>query len=267
MIPVFQENEPSNLKERLLWLFAKRYRNRLELAKFPDALRLIANEVLVFPDNNFLLVKNSKSGCTSAANILYQCFSGQKFDGDIHRAESGLVQGRNHLKAVRSALLDPSMFKITTVRHPVSRVISGFNDFFVDPKNPRSASHFDSARHFGYSTSNSEGENFSAFLEMLEFSFSKDPLRIDRHFRLQVLNTAFAAVNYNSICHVENLHADIIGALAEAGVPSQMTANVSGEIRNASRSKGFVPDSEQLKKIGALYEKDLSGFGYDLENF
>ena len=180
MIPVFQESEPSNLKERLLWPFAKRYRNRLELAKFPDALRLIANEVLVFPDHKFLLVKNSKSGCISAANILYQCFLGERFEGDIHLADVGLVQGRNHLRAVRSAMFDPNVFKITTVRHPVTRVISGFNDFFVDQKNPRSMSHFDAAKHFGYSSSNSESENFSSFLKMLEHSFSMDPQRVDR---------------------------------------------------------------------------------------
>jgi hypothetical protein len=267
LIPVFQENEPSNLKERLLWPFAKRYRNRLELAKFPNALRLIANEVLVFPEQNFLLVKNSKSGCTSAANILHQCFLGKRFEGDIHRTDIGLVQGRNHLKAVRSALLDPDVFKITTVRHPVTRVISGFNDFFVDRKNPRSSVHFDAVRHFGYSTAKSESENFSSFLEMLEYSFSKDPRRIDRHFRLQILNTAIASVNYNAICHVEDLRSEIIESLTKAGVSSQLTGNIAGEVRNASRSKGLVPNTEQLKIIGNLFEKDLSAFGYDLENF
>lgn len=250
-----------------MWPFAKRYRNRLELAKFPAALRLIANEVLVFPEQKFLLVKNSKAGCTSAANILYQCFHGEKFAGDIHRTDIGLVQGRNHLIAVRTALLDPSLTKITTVRHPVTRAISGFHDFFVDQKNPRSAVQAKAIKHFGFSESQSEGSNFHAFLDMLEYSFSIDQSRVDRHFRLQTVNTATDAINYNSLCRVENLYADIIRSLQDAGVPSTAVANITSEVRNASLAVGLVPDSKHLQKIESLYNDDFAAFDYDLNNF
>ena len=267
LIPIFQASEQTSLKERLLWPFAKRYRNRIELTKFPVALRLIANEVLVFPEHKLLLVKNSKAGCTSASNMLYQCFFGEKFDGDIHRTDIGLIQGRNHLRAIRTALSDPDVFKITTVRHPVTRAVSGFTDFFIDQKNQRTSAHLKSIKHFGFDDAKSDDDNFNSYLDMLEYSFSLDPLRIDRHFRLQTVNTAIAAIKFNSICRVENLGPDLVKALMSSGVAPDAVKGLDSDVRNASRAKGFVPNTDQLRKIEILYRIDLEAFGYDLNNF
>lgn len=267
MIPIFQEYEPNYLKAHLLWPFSKRYRNRVDLGKFPPRLRLIAVEVLVIRDPKILLVKNSKAGCTSAAHMFYQCFHGMRYKGDIHRPDIGLIQGENHLKEVHAALCDREAYKMTTVRHPVTRAISGFRDFFIDQKNLRAPLHMDAIRHFGFDQAAPQTRNFDAFLDMVEYSFAKNLTRTDRHFRSQVVNTAFSEISYDAICRLETLSADIITALKSAGVAQTAIAGISTEARNPSAAATFAPEAGQIDRIAQLYSEDFSAFDYDPENF
>lgn len=175
-------HRPNFLKARLLAPFSARYRARLTLAGEPEALLVVANHVVVTRDRRLALVKNSKAGCTSAAQLLYAYDTGAVFDGRIHRAEDQIA-GPLHVRAGLDALAEASVYKFTFVRNPLSRCVSAFQDFVLDRTNPGVRHHLPRLPAFGWRPDAPEADQFDAFLTYVEASFAADRVWTDPHFR------------------------------------------------------------------------------------
>ena len=255
-------HRPNFLKARLLAPFSARYRARLTLAGEPEALLVVANHVVVTRDRRLALVKNSKAGCTSAAQLLYAYDTGAVFDGRIHRGEEQIA-GPLHVRAGLDALSDASVYKFTFVRNPLARCVSAFQDFVLDRTNPGVRHHLPRLPAFGWRPDAPEADQFDAFLGYVEASFAADRIWTDPHFRLQTINIALGTVAYDHIGRLESYAEDMAHVLRASGAWREDLAALLTRRDNASRAKKFVPSPEQAARVRALYAEDCAAFGYE----
>ena len=262
-IPLYLEFHPDYAKARLLWrLNPNHYRFAARIGRFPEPLRRIAMEVLVTDDHQIALVKNSKAGCTSAAHLIHQISKGVPCRTDVHRPDIGLIQGPEHFETALAVLQAADTFRLTTVRHPVTRAMSAFSDFFLARRNHLSPLHTEAIRRFGFSDDASAARNFDAFLSLVEYSFGVDRPYTDRHFRPQVINTAWGHLSFDAVARTETLGPDLARAVEAAGLPASAYAAFDFSARNQSGRSAFRPDKGQLRRLEQLYHDDFEAFGY-----
>ena len=180
------------IKTRLFAPFVERYRARVGISKITEPMRSILFVTMQSDDGKLVFVKNSKAGCTTVANVIYHYSKGKFLSGIIHRERKNFRQGIEHFRENLIALNNPNCMKFTFVRHPESRVLSAFKDFFVERKNPAAAIHIAEMKHFGFDIDNQVVKNFEIFLDYLGANFEIDLQLTDQHFRLQTLNIGLA---------------------------------------------------------------------------
>lgn len=247
---------------RLAAPFSPRIRARAEMRHESELLNSVIKHVLVSTDKRLALVKNSKAGSTTAAQVLYTLQHGRAFDGRIHDRESRQIQGGNHIAEVLSALRDPASFKFSFVRHPTRRIVSGFLDFVVEGGNPTAFRHAQFFRSFGIVAGDTSASNFNRFLDYVEEGLRVNALYSDRHFRTQVLNLALPEVDYGMIGKLENFAADMEEVLRRAGVWHEDLRPFLATRANSTRPVRFEPDAVAVRRIGKIYADDFDRFGY-----
>jgi len=88
--------------------------------------------------------------------------------------------------------------------------------------------------------------------------------RIDRHFRLQVLNTAIHHVENDVIGRMESFDADIeaiFKRIADAAEPGKLGIGERANWRRSSVSRN--PNKVQIERIRQPYADDFEAFSYD----
>ena len=249
-------------KARFLAPIFKRYRPLLSLKNENKQLWLISSDIVVTNDHKIAFVKNSKSGCTTVAQMIYYINYGEFFTGDIHNSNTRLIQGRMHIPTCFAALRDENAYKFTFVRHPMSRVISAFHNFVFEKSNSSAVKHLKLMEAFGYHKDADPTQNFDAFLNYIESSFAANRDYTDPHFRMQVLNTALGHVAYDYIGKIETYAQDMEHILRAAGVWHDAYHDLLNVKANQSKKKPYQPTSEQTRRVEALYAEDYRAFGY-----
>lgn len=256
------EPKTKKLKNLILAPFISKYRHRLSIGRIDPERAIVLPHLIMNKTANFVFFKNSKAGCTSIAHRMFEIDTGQKFDGEIHGARTGMYSGEAHWKLLNAALDDENVYKFTVVRDPISRAVSGFMDFVIDAKNPGARRHRAGFQSFGLQDNLSEHEKFDCFLDFLEHCNQYNSLYTDRHFRKQIINIGHNNVKYNKIGRMENLGADFISALDDAGVVHALT---EGDLRNKANktvTKKYTPSNSQTQRIERIYVDDFEAFGY-----
>ncbi|WP_415183088.1 sulfotransferase family 2 domain-containing protein [Phaeovulum sp.] len=151
------------------------------------------------------------------------------------------------------------VFKFSFVRNPTRRIVSAFNNFFVDFKNKQHRRHLPYIEKFGFNTSRDNEYNFDIFLNYLTRSFEGDMDRIDPHFRPQFYNVRPDLLSYDFLGRVENLDRDmatITHRLKDRGVDLKMQPI---ERKNVSKG-GYSPTASQIKRLEDLFCRDFELF-------
>lgn len=247
---------------RLAAPFSARLRARAEMRKESELLNSIIKHVLVTGDRRLALVKNSKAGSTTAAQVLYAYQRGHAFEGRVHAKDSGQIQGGNYIAEVLGALRDPDCFKFSFVRHPTRRIVSGFMDFVVEGGNPTAFRHARYFRSFGIRAGDTGTDNFHRFLDYVEEGIRLRALYSDRHFRPQVLNLALPEIEYGMIGKLESFAADMEEILRRAGVWHEGLRPFLATKANSTRPALFAPDQAAIARIARIYAEDFERFGY-----
>ena len=255
--------KPLNRRKHLLLApFSARHRLKARISEQPVPIQLVFRHIIMSDDLKLLFVQNSKAGCTSTAQLIFEYSRGHRYDGNIHLKGSKLVRGLSNWDIVSPALTDSSAYKFTVVRHPVDRALSGFKNFFVDKRNRIYPKYRRVISAFGYRDDADFAPNFDAFLDFIETSLERSPDFTDPHFRAQVKNVAFGTISYDRICRLENFAEDIALVFAEAGLEF---ANLGEAVKvkgNPTKMQSFAPSEDQKNRLRKIYRDDFEAFGY-----
>jgi hypothetical protein len=241
--------------------FLKKYRDRLAYSKIPETRRIAYTDGLLTDDGKLFYVKNSKAGCTTIAQLLYNYSKGAFYDQNIHDERQNLRQYQHHWRSFEKAL-GGSAHAFTFVRHPESRLISAFQNFFVNKINRSHDKHLPPLESRGFSESNSRDKNFGIFLDYVEESLETDKLYTDRHWRPQHINVAANDIRYSVIGKLENFEQDIERVFALIDRSDFPTKNRVDARYNSSKGEKVTLCAQDRSRIEKLYETDYEIFGY-----
>lgn len=249
------------------WLiepFSKRYRARRGQKQLDPVVRTVIEHLVVSGDEKLVYIKNSKAGCTSVTRLLHLYSKGEEFaasDG-LHLFHDGFRQGICHWKENYALMRSGKAFVFSSIRHPQTRVVSAFTNFFVDMKNKSTPKHLPAMRRFGFSESNSTAQNFDVFLDYIEASFAANEVLTDWHWRKQVHNLAWGQIEYDYLARLENLNRDLAEIKKLAGLDDPHDAFHRPARSNQSSAAKFQPDAAQAARIFTLYRDDFEALGY-----
>lgn len=246
---------------RLLAPLSKRHRAKLSLLKQPYAIQDIAHQLVLTDDEKLLFVRNFKAGCSTVTHLLYHASKGAPFQGNISDA-SDLMRGIPHWPRLEPALKSQNTYRFTMVRHPQTRAVSAFRDFFIDHRNRKATVYQDALSDFGAHPNASVEQTFDAFLAFLAYCLEENAEGTDPHFRRQVTNVAFETMEYDKICRIENYADDIAEVFQEAGVLLPDGVSLAKKKNVSQQSVEFEPNAAQLKKLRHLYAADFEAFEY-----
>jgi Sulfotransferase family len=261
-LPALDSVFVSKPKDRVLRAFTRRHADRYDLARLPEVQRAALLHTLTTKDRRIVFVKNSKAGCTAIANLIYQSGMGRHAAGTIHHDGEYLLQGRKAWRENRAALLGGKSFCFSFVRHPVSRAVSGFLDFFIDQRNPEAPPHIAAIKSFGFDRKDDMSHRFDVFLDYVAASMEVSPVRTDRHWRQQVLNLGQPDFRLHFVGRLESMRADLQKVNELAKIDLAPAESLSQDHRNRSGKSDFQPTYDQIRRIEALYATDFEAFGY-----
>lgn len=226
----------------------------------PPQLRLVVDHSILSGCGTALFVKNSKAGCTSLARFAYAYQSERDCPTSIHGEDKILRQGPRHAAAIHRVLDDPSVMRISLVRHPASRLVSAFRDFVLDARNYATVHHRPGLAAFGLDPRQSAERNFDVFLDYVGASLRLDPLATDRHLRRQSDNLCASAISYRLIGRIEaadRFEDDLRHLFGIARDDTRGCFPLSNE-----STQSYAINRAQLRKIEGLYAEDMERFGY-----
>ena len=116
-------------------------RKLIQFAMLPVELQYLYMHSISIPDRQIVFAKNSKAGCTSVAHALQAALSNYPCSGRIHEENDVLIQGYDNWSIARAAFESETVFKFTTIRNPLRRIVSAYLDIFVERRNPASIHH------------------------------------------------------------------------------------------------------------------------------
>lgn len=193
---------------------------------------------------------------------MYQYSNGYPFEGNIHRDGIKLRHGIYHWQENLALLRSNSAVTFSIVRHPESRCVSAFQNFFVDRSNSVAKRHFNAIKAFGFHQDRSLEENFDVFLDYVQSSHELAPYFVDRHWRAQHINLGIGTVKYTHIGKIENLNAEMKIILDLAKIDTHRFDYVHKLKRNESSTTKFAVTEKQSSRIKLIFEKDFQLFGY-----
>jgi len=261
MTPVL-ETKFGSIKDKMLATVLARYKCKVRISKLPLEYQILLPYTVSTNDKKLLYVKNSKVACTSISHLMYQYSNGFPFEGNIHRDGIKLRHGIHHWQENLALLQSNSTVTFSIVRHPESRCVSAFQNFFIDRSNSVAKRHFKAISAFGYHQDRSLEENFDAFLDYVQSSHELSPYYVDRHWRAQHINLGIGTVKYTHIGKIENLNAEMEAILDLAKIDTHKFENVRKPKRNMSSATKFSVTENQSFRIKSIFEKDFELFGY-----
>lgn len=256
MAQVFLHKRYSFTKATLLAPFMKRYSHLKTLAELPPELVPMAVHSLLFADGKALFVKNSKAASTSLCHKIYAWEHGTAYTGRTVHRDQTLSQGLWAYPDIATALFDPECLKVTILRDPVKRCVSGFTDFVLDQKNSSFLKHKAHWDAMGMSDAADDSAKFDLYLDYIEACEKADVSRMDEHFRPQFYNLRPDMIDYGFIARVENLNEDIHALGVKLGLEAG-EAPAAEARKNRSQSR-FEPSEAQVARTKTLYAKDYA---------
>jgi len=221
----------------------------------------VVHQLVLTDDENLMFVRNFKAGCSTVTHLLYQLSKGTQFDGNISDAQD-LMRGMSYWPQLEMALARPDVYRFTMVRHPESRAVSTFRDFFVDHRNRKASVYKDVLHDFGAQPASPVEQRFDAFLGFVDYCLNVNPEGTDPHFRRQITNTAFGTLKYDKVCRLENYSTDMEKVLSEAGMTLPDEASLRSRKNVSQQEVVFEPTVGQKRKLEQLYAPDYEAFGY-----
>lgn len=261
MKPVLEQKYGS-IKDTVLSTVLTRYKCKESISKLPVEYQVFLPFTVSTDDKKLVYVKNSKVACTSISHLMYQYSNRHPFEGNIHSDSIPLRHGIYHWQENLALLKSNSAITFSIVRHPESRCVSAFQNFFVDRSGLILKTHFKAIKTFGYNQDQSHEDNFNAFLDYVQASHELSPNYVDRHWRAQHINLGVGTVKYDHIGKLENLRADMEIVRDLAKIDGRRFEQVQKAKRNESSSIKFAVTAEQSNRIASIYSKDFELFGY-----
>lgn len=261
MTPVL-ETKLGSIKDKMLATVLARYKCKVRISKLPLEYQVLLPYTVSTNDKKLLYVKNSKVACTSISHFMYQYSNGYPFEGNIHRDGIKLRHGIHHWQENLALLQSSSAVTFSIVRHPESRCVSAFQNFFIDCSNSVAKRHFKAISALGYHQNRSLEENFDVFLTYVQSSQELAPNYVDRHWRAQHINLGIGIVKYTHIGKIENLNAEMKTILNLAKIDTHRFEKVQKSEHNKSSTTKFAVTAKQSKRIKSIFEKDFELFGY-----
>jgi hypothetical protein len=237
------------------------HRGVVELTKLPMSEQVMVYHIVSVGTPPVVLVKNSKAGCTTLAQVLYFSKTGTFYDGRIHEEGKILTQGQMAWARARADVAAPDRFLVTSVRNPHDRAYSAFRDFLLDKKNPSTNRHMDGLVAFGLDHNKDEDYNFDVFLDYVEASIAKDRYLTDRHWREQVVNTSFDSLDYDLVLRVERFAQDLTLMLDALKIPAAQHQMILEAKFNKSAAQ-IEFGAHHHHRIESIYAADMDAFEY-----
>ncbi len=245
-----------SLKTTLLAPFLRRYRCKRELDRLPGDLVLMAMHSVTFADGRAIYIKNSKAACTTITHQIYEWDHGRPYAGTTIHRDLSLSQGLWAYPDIVKCLGDPSCLKVTALRDPVARCVSGFTNFVLDQSNRNYVRHRRSLERMGLHNDLDDSAKFDLFLDYIAACIGTDVKRMDEHFQPQFYSLRPDRIAYDVIGRVETLHDDLSVIAARLDLPPP-PAPEKATRKNASHRR-FAPSSAQIDRIKDLYAVDYA---------
>jgi hypothetical protein len=203
------------------------------------------------PELPIVYVSNPKSGCSTIKNSLKQAQSEAY-------SRSGLVE---FARKTNPHLSDDCLrnfgmptggrrLVVSSVRNPYARALSGYLDMVEGRDNKQ----YPEAKYWKLDT-------FEAFLTSVATSVaSRDPLRLNSHFRPQHINLDLPAIPYDAIVFLENL--EILPVLLGGVLGGAALQKFAPHARDASAriDRYYTPRTVEL--VRQIYGRDFECFHY-----
>jgi len=191
------------------------------------------------------------------------------------------------MRSAASLVTDHGYFSVALVRHPATRLLSGFAERFLIQRAVREA---DKSAKDGEETKSEEakseetpacenkerswpefeGTSFSDLLDHVEENLRQgEHSELAPQFNQQVHpRHDVYGLRFDHVCAVETLHEDFAPIEDYFGVPDTFPPAKPGAFGSDGRGgEGFQPDAlltvETLERIGRIYARDFETFGYD----
>ncbi|MCV2882983.1 sulfotransferase family protein [Actibacterium sp. XHP0104] len=256
MTKVFLHKRMNLAKAKVLAPVSRRYEHKKTLANLPSKLVPMAIHSLLFHQGRALFIKNSKAASTSLCHKIYEWEKGTEYTGSTVHRDKTLSQGLWSYPDIVRAISDPDCLKVTILRDPVRRCVSGFTDFALDKKNNNYERHAPFWDAMGMSAARDDAQRFDIYLDYVQACIDKDIERMDEHFRPQFYNLRPDLIDYGFVGQVEHLRRDIHALGVRLGLETG-EAPPGAQRKNSSRSQ-YSPTDAQIERIKALYAKDYA---------
>lgn len=247
------------LKVNILAPFIKRYRYKKSLNVLSEQTRPLIPSSILFANGKALLIKNPKSATTSLAESIFWWETGRHFKGENIHGDRSLKQGIHNYPRLVEGMLDESCLKVTVVRDPLSRCVSGFKNFVLAQNNISAKRHIPFLKKLGLVESSDASKSYDIFLDYIQLCKELSVKRMDPHFRPQIYNLRPDLVKYGFIGRVEHLGADIKKLEMRLGLKSiNQNLQQQEQIKaNPSRVK-FEPSQQQRIRTNDLFSEDYN---------
>jgi hypothetical protein len=237
--------------------FSERYRVQYEARALPDWQRIVLRRTVYVPQLKLLYVINAKAASSSLRDMMFVLGGGSRQAGPGR----GIYFPSSRWRDVVAAWTDPSVYRFTVGRHPVSRAVSAFTNLFVNQNNGFEFRHIPYLGRTGLKFGDASPANFDRYLDYIEEVQAESELFCDAHLRLQTHNTGLRHLNYNRIGRYENLSGDIAAIMADAGVTTYTPAALGWDNKALTDSAPALAPA-QIARIETIYAEDYERFGY-----
>lgn len=282
----------SNITQRDLAAAEETWRRSIErrFAERRESVRARCEEVGPYPYSvyrtarmSFYLSKNynlvmcvtAKSGATTWKTHLLRLDG--VTDPRIGNPHSGkydrLIRASIQLSPaqLQEALTSPSATRVMTARHPLARLVSGYQDKFNDGQRAlRSMGNRLTKRHCRNCTRPDGTLPFPQFLSLILTELSRRGVAgLDKHYRPYSTVCSPCGIQYDYIFKQETFDEDLrylTQVLDLKEVKAGLRTNTKGDKSQHSRYLEYYRDvpPDVLKQIFRLYEKDFRIFDYEI---
>jgi hypothetical protein len=240
-----------------------------EAQHLPDWTRIAIRLTHYQPELGFIYHHNAKAASTTTHHLLGRVLGRykQSLPSPLREQFQGMLGGPSYWKAILPVLDDPTVFRFSFVRHPVSRAVSTFNNFFVEAQNEYTKRHRFTRRRSGLKMHDPSIENFERFLDFSEEVIAEDPDLCDLHIRTQRRNLLVDHLRFDHIGRMESFQHDVTEILAKLGLGPFLIDDdfAIRENNSVSKERLRTPSDTQKQRIARIYAEDFAAFGYSLD--
>lgn len=234
-------------------------------------------------DGAWVFKPNGKTGTTSTLYFLFHLTTGHPLSAGLiepsglneDQAGHALAEARIFSSVLARRGVDPAAslaeaLRITTVRHPLARAVSGFR--YLCRSDALKSAQFATERlrmtaltGFDWDRDAGTAQGFLRFLEYLSIDLAHHPARpVNSHFRPQVLNILPEVFRPGLVGRCEDLPAFFRALAARLDRPVPDGA-LEGRPRNRQPgSAGDVITPEATRLAAGIFAADFERFGYDV---